>query len=113
MTQVVPKAAALDYSHPPLSEQLDLGLRALELDLFYDPDGGRYAKPLGQQLVRLAGKTPALFDPAGKMAAPGFKVLHIQDIDFRSNCLTLSDALRELRNLVATQSATRADRHYF
>ena len=31
------------------------------------------------------------------MLQPGFKVLHVQDIDFRSNYLTLTDALVELR----------------
>jgi hypothetical protein len=36
----------LDYAHPPLAEQLDAGARALELDVLYDPDGGRYADPL-------------------------------------------------------------------
>ena len=32
---------------PPLTEQLDLGLRSFELDLFEDPDGGRYARTEG------------------------------------------------------------------
>jgi hypothetical protein len=32
------------------------------------------------------------------MKEPGFKVLHIQDIDFRSNCLTFTACLRELKN---------------
>lgn len=40
-------ARSLDYSHLPLTEQLDLGLRQLELDVFYDPQGGRYAGPFG------------------------------------------------------------------
>lgn len=31
------------------------------------------------------------------MRAPGFKVLHVQDLDFRSNCLTLALCLDELR----------------
>jgi hypothetical protein len=31
------------------------------------------------------------------MARPGFKVLHVPDIDFRSNVLTFRDALRELK----------------
>ena len=30
-------AAALDYAHPPLEQQLDLGLRVLEIDVFFDP----------------------------------------------------------------------------
>lgn len=90
-------ARALDYAHPPLSEQLDLGLRALELDVFYDPEGGRYAEPQGLELQRQMGFEPAPYDSAGKMQTPGFKVLHITDIDFRSNCPTLDEALSELR----------------
>jgi hypothetical protein len=90
-------ASALDYAHPPLSEQLDLGLRGLELDVFYDPEGGRYAEPLGLELQRRMGLEPAEYDPQGKMQTQGFKVLHITDVDFRSNCPTLDDALTELR----------------
>jgi hypothetical protein len=90
-------ANALDYAHPPLVEQLDLGLRGLELDVFYDPEGGRYAEPQGLELQRRMGFPPAAYDPHGKMQTPGFKVLHITDVDFRSNCPTLDDALTELR----------------
>jgi len=98
MTTANSDAKALDYSHPPLSEQLDLGLQGLELDLFYDPDGGRYAEPRGLELQRRMGFDPAAYDVDNKMRAPGFKVLHITDIDFRSNCATLEDALAELRD---------------
>ncbi|WP_197529677.1 phosphatidylinositol-specific phospholipase C1-like protein [Botrimarina mediterranea] len=90
-------ARALDYAHPPLSEQLDLGLRALELDLFDDPDGGRYAAPQGLELQRRMGFEPAPYNADRKMQTPGFKVLHVTDVDFRSNCATLDDALVELR----------------
>ena len=37
----------LEYSHIPIEKQLDLGLRALEIDVVYDPEGGRYAHPRG------------------------------------------------------------------
>lgn len=96
MITAVPKAKGLDYAHPPLKDQLNLGLRNLELDIYHDPEGGKYAKPLGLAMVRLAGHEPQPFDPFGKMNAPGFKVLHVQDIDFRSSCLTLADALAEI-----------------
>ena len=43
-----PKSAdALDYYHLPLARQLDAGVRQLEIDIFADPDGGRYANPGG------------------------------------------------------------------
>ena len=84
---------AIDYSHQSLSEQLNLGLRNLEIDIYADTKGGRYAKPLGLTLA----KGQAAFDPKGVMAEPGFKVLHIQDIDFRSHCLTFRQCLQELK----------------
>ncbi len=47
--------SSLEYEHPPLGKQLDLGLRKLELDVVHDPEGGRYARPLGLEMVREAG----------------------------------------------------------
>jgi Phosphoinositide phospholipase C, Ca2+-dependent len=84
---------AIEYSHQTLTEQLNLGLRNLEIDVYADTKGGKYAKPLGLSLAK--GQAP--FDAEGVMAEPGFKVLHIQDIDFRSNCLTFRQCLAELK----------------
>jgi len=74
-------AQSLNYSHLPLPRQLDLGMRQLELDVYYDPEGGRYATPLGLRMAR----TPSSYD-SEVMKRPGFKVFHVQDIDFRSHC---------------------------
>jgi len=84
----------LDYSHGPLLGQLNDGARALELDLVYDPQGGRFAHPAG---LKLAGLPE---DPAyvATMSKPGFKVLHVQDIDFTSNCLTFVACLTIIRD---------------
>lgn len=84
---------AIEYSHRSLTDQLNLGLQNLEIDIYADAKGGKYAHPMGLTLAK--GQAP--FDPAGKMNEPGFKVLHIQDIDFRSNCLTFNDCLAELK----------------
>lgn len=89
-------ARSLDYQHPSLTRQLTLGLRKLELDVFHDPKGGRYRSPAGVERMREAGYQPVAFDPKGEMDEPGFKVLHAQDIDYRSTCLTLDACLREL-----------------
>ena len=92
---VAPKAwQGLDYNHGPLLGQLDDGARALELDLVYDPQGGRFAHPAGLKLTGLPE------DPAyvAAMSKPGFKVLHIQDIDFTSNCLTFVGCLTIIRD---------------
>ena len=88
---------ALNYSHVNLERQLDLGLRKLELDIVHDPEGGRFASPLGLSLLRQQGIEPQSYDPDSLMYAPGFKVLHVQDLDFRSNCLRLKDCLQEIK----------------
>lgn len=82
--------AALDYAHIRLFKQLNLGMRQLELDVFHDPDGGRYSDPL---LPKMAG---ASFDnPA--LNHPGFKVLHVQDVDPRSSCDLFVECLIEIK----------------
>jgi len=86
-------AKKIDYSHISLSQQLDLGLLDLEIDIYADTKGGKYAHPKG--LKWAPGQAP--YDQEGVMKEPGFKVLHIQDIDFRSNCLTFKQCLQELR----------------
>ena len=87
-----------DYSHLPLQEQLALGLRKLEIDVVHDPQGGHFAKPLGIELLKQNGLESLPYDEAGQMQKPGFKVLHVQDLDFRSHCLTLTDCLQEIKN---------------
>ena len=81
----------IEYTHPALTEQLGLGLRSFELDVFEDPDGGRYATPKAQNLLGLAPIDPV-------MQEPGFKVFHIQEVDYRSTCLTFTACLTELRS---------------
>jgi len=86
----------LEYHHIGLSEQLNLGLRALEIDIYADEKGGKYANPKG---LAMAGKQPNRpYDIDGVMNEPGFKVFHVQEIDFRSNCLTFKKCLSELKS---------------
>ena len=92
-----PELSGLEYEHIPLSEQLELGLRGLELDIFYDPEGGYYTDPKGLDIVKSQGKEPQSFDDEQKLQSPGLKIFHIQDIDFRSHQLLFKDALRELK----------------
>jgi len=89
---------ALEYSHAPLEQQLSSGIRQIELDIFADSQGGRYAHPAGPQWVAAAGLPPdAAFDPDGIMNKPGFKVMHVQDLDYRSTCQTLIVCLKVVR----------------
>jgi hypothetical protein len=89
-------ARSLDYSHLSLTTQLEMGMRQIELDILYDPEGGRYADPLlPRQAARSYGALP--YD-ASAMHVPGFKVLHAQDIDVRSNCATWIRCLQEIKD---------------
>ena len=86
-------ARDIEYPHRPLTEQLSrLGIRKLELDVFADPDGGRFRTPAGLRMVE--GLDP--IDPA--LSKPGFKVLHTPDVDYRTTCLTLIACLTEIRD---------------
>jgi hypothetical protein len=69
-------AASLEYSHRSLPEQLNLGIRKLELDVFYDPDGGLFPD---------------------RASASQFPVLHVQNLDDRSHCGSLVHCLTLLR----------------
>jgi Phosphoinositide phospholipase C, Ca2+-dependent len=87
-----PEADGFDYTHRPLGDELDAGVRQIELDVYLDdPGGGRYAQP---KLVPMLGLAPV--DPA--MAEPGIKVLHVQEVDYRSTCPTLVACLRDVRD---------------
>ncbi len=86
-----PAADGFEYTHRPLADELDAGVRQVELDVFVDdPAGGRYAHP---KLVPLLGLDPV--DPA--LAGPGLKVLHVQEVDYRSTCPTFVDCLEDIR----------------
>ena len=86
-------AETLEYTHIPLPDQFDTqGIRQIELDVFADPDGGRYASPLG---LRLESGDPNARIPA--LEAPGFKVLHVQDIDYLTTCETFVECLQTVK----------------
>jgi hypothetical protein len=85
-------AMSLEYGHRPLSEQFDhLGIRAIELDVYADPQGGKFLHPAAP--IALGVQIPD--DPA--MHEPGFKVLHQADIDTRANCVSLRICLTQVR----------------
>ena len=88
-----PRATGLQYSHVSLADQLDLGLRNLEIDVYADSLGGRYAHPEGLDWV----KPEQPYDPDSLMMEPGFKVFHMIGVDFRSSCPTLKIALEQLK----------------
>lgn len=84
----------IEYEHKPLPVQLEkLGIRQFELDVYADPNGGRYAKPSGAVLI-----DDNAFLEKEEMMQPGFKIIHIQDVDYRSTCLTFKSCLTEIRD---------------
>ncbi len=86
-------AASFEYTHVPLGEQFEnQGVRQIELDIFYDPDGGLYESPIGLQL---ATGDPSVTIPG--LDLPGFKVLHVQEIDFETTCRTLIECLLDVK----------------
>ena len=94
-----PKALrSLDYHHAPLADQLSGGVRQVEIDVFADARGGRFAHPAIVRKVAAAG-LPADpdFDSQHEMDKPGFKVMHVQDLDERSTCHTFVACLTAVR----------------
>lgn len=86
--------AELDYGHRPLDEQFtQLGARQIELDVFADPDGGRYAIRSFNEQAGLPAEAP---EP--EMYEPGLKVLHTDGVDWASTCWTFVDCLTEVRD---------------
>lgn len=86
-------AMSVDYEHRPIAEQLESGVRSLELDVFADPEGGRFASRAAKSLVnqpRASG--------LAELDEPGFKVLHLPEIDFESTCLSLRTCLGAIRS---------------
>jgi hypothetical protein len=87
-----PGAVGLFYSHASIPAQLeDQNIRAVELDLFPDPQGGLYTYPL---IRKMAGKGP-LTDP--DLAKPGIKVLHWADFDYDTTCTSFVKCLTQVK----------------
>ncbi|MBW2627641.1 MAG: phosphatidylinositol-specific phospholipase C1-like protein [Deltaproteobacteria bacterium] len=85
-------ADSLEYTALPLKEQFDRGVRQLEIDIFADPEGGLYALRRGLIVVN---EDPVSGIP--ELDEPGLKVLHVQDIDFETHCLTFEACLTTLK----------------
>jgi hypothetical protein len=84
----------VEYTHIPLDQQFETqGIRQIELDVFADPNGGLYAR---RGALSVIGQDPNTNIPA--LLAPGFKVLHIQDVDFETTCLTFVECLSTVKS---------------
>lgn len=103
-----PKAlAALDYAHKPLAEQFSSGVRQIEIDVYADREGGRFAHPAIVSMTSNAKLPPdPELDPQHELDKPGFKVMHVVGIDQRTNC---GHTLVSCLNIVRTWSQAHPD----
>jgi hypothetical protein len=94
-----PKALrGLDYHHAPLGEQLSGGMRQIEIDVFADPDGGRFAHPAVVRNVAAAGlPVDPDFDPQHPKHIPIFILVE-----------TKEDTPRAMPNAVKAEPFTSA-----
>jgi hypothetical protein len=99
LAEAKPKSAPpLEYAHEPIPAQLDWGIRQFEIDILYDPDGGRFLDPLLRRRAVEAGKETPELAFRDELAKPGFKVMHAPDIDFRVTCPTLVACITQIRD---------------
>lgn len=88
----------IEYHHQPLADQLSAGVRQLELDIVQDPQGGRFAHPAITDLLKQKGLPPDPdFDPHHDFDKPGFKVIHLGDLNQRSSCQRFVTCLEDIR----------------
>ncbi|KAI0901627.1 hypothetical protein F4806DRAFT_443922 [Annulohypoxylon nitens] len=91
--QLLPNVINYYYSHATLDIQASYqSVRSFELDIFADPDGGRYANPL---VIR---NSSTELPPQDVMNKPGVKVLHVADADVWPSCYTLINCLTVVKN---------------
>ena len=100
---------SIRYSHPPLWEQFSVqGIRQIELDILADPIGGLYTEPWGPILVRAVTALDETLETVDVIAydaeelvvmqQPGLKVLHLQDLDYASQCKTFHSCLTQIKD---------------
>ncbi len=83
---------SVDYTHEALTEQLETyGIRQFEFDVFADPDGGLYSNRPALEIVGLPTESGL-----PELDEPGFKTMHVQDVDFETTCITFVDCTSEI-----------------
>ena len=83
----------LDYAHEPLLVQLDsFHLRSFEIDVYADPKGGQFYY---RKKNNLLGKPKA--SNIEDLKKPGFKVMHIPDIDYNTHYYTFKSMLTDFK----------------
>ena len=84
----------LDYGQLPFDSQFSYyPVRGLEIDIQNDPKGGAFYKRKINALVHGMHQNSHV----EALRQPGFKVLHIKDVDYQTNYFTFIDALTALK----------------
>lgn len=86
-----PQVQTLYYEHPSIETQLTLGLRNLEIDIWKDDQGNKYAHPRG---TAYSGQP---YEWTEAMAKPGYKIFHMPDIDYETHQPDFVQQLRALK----------------
>ncbi|MFZ5554909.1 MAG: Ca2+-dependent phosphoinositide-specific phospholipase C [Bacteroidota bacterium] len=83
-----------DYSHhTSLDSQLTVyGMRGLELDIYYDPNGGLFYQRKANKMID--EKTESGIEALKK---PGMKLMHIPDFDYMTQHYTFTEALHVIK----------------
>lgn len=85
--------SGINYAHLPFDAQFsDWNIRGLEIDIYYDPIGGEYYKRALNGLAGLKKKSKV-----EELKKPGFKVLHIKDVDYETHYFTFKQALEAVK----------------
>ena len=83
-----------NYTHASLDSQLTIyGLRSLELDLYHDPEGGRFYFRTGNKKIKQ--QTESNVEDLKK---PGMKVMHVPDYDYETHHYLFTSALTEIKS---------------
>ena len=85
-------AEALDFGHARARRPAGQRCAGAAFDVAYDPQGGAYKNPAGASMAM--DLLPDDYIKA--MAKPGFKVIHVLDVDYQSSCLALADCLKQV-----------------
>jgi hypothetical protein len=83
-----------DYSHLPFNVQFDqYKVRGLEIDIYNDPAGGQFYYYRGNSILLRESDTSHV----PELLQPGFKVLHIPDVDYMTMYYTFKSALQAVK----------------
>ena len=88
------KVEGLDYAHEPMDVQLNTySLRSFELDIYADPQGGRFYKRQGNLFAGMPVNSGI-----AELQQPGYKMMHIPDIDYETHFYTFKSGLTYLKS---------------